>query len=278
MMRIDESKLPEPPVGAHLVSPRTGFSHHGLYIGGGKVIHYSGMAKTLRLKDIPELPNLIRYGCIVKTSLRMFCDGHGFRVQEHPRAKFSGEAAVARAKTRLYERSYYLYSNNCEHFVNWCIDDSFRSPVILRLLLVYAIIGFVVHRLLLSRHVSLGLSGKGRLALGGFFAVIGAVAIGHFIEDSLQPSQGLSGLERKNRRYGRIGVRVGIVLAILFSLFGIRRGWKKFASFTPYFLPLWGGLGTYFVCQALDHGKKKGNPVQCVKSTGAQAPGSASQV
>src|SRR5574344_2117531 len=89
---------------------------------------------------------------------------------------------------------------------------------------------------------------------------------------------GVVGLERKNRRYGRIGVRVGIVLAILFSLLGIRRGWKKFASFTPYFLPLWGGLGTYFVCQALDRGKKKKNPVQCVKSTGVQAPGSASQV
>jgi hypothetical protein len=250
-MAIDESKLPEPPVGAHLVSPRKGFSHHGLYIGGGRVIHYSGMARTLGVKDIPRLPHLIRYGCIVKTSLSRFCEGHGFKVRKHPKAKFSGIAAVERAKKRLYERSYYLYSNNCEHFVNWCIDDTFRSPLITKLLLVFALLGFLVHRLLVSK-LGRSMPQRDRLILGGAFATSGALAIGHFTQAALQPAVGVRGRERRNRYFGRIGTRIGVMLAIPLSLLGIKRGWRLFASFVPYFVPVWCGLGTYFVAREID--------------------------
>lgn len=31
-------------IGDHLVSTRLGYTHHGLYLGGDTVIHYSGMA------------------------------------------------------------------------------------------------------------------------------------------------------------------------------------------------------------------------------------------
>lgn len=250
-MMIDESQLPEPPIGAHLVSPRKGFSHHGLYIGGGRVIHYSGMARTLGLKDIPKLPHLIRYGCIVKTSMKRFCEGHGFKVRKHPKAKFSGIAAVERAKKRLYERSYYLYSNNCEHFVNWCIDDTFRSPLITRLLLVFALVGFLVHRLLVSK-LGRKMPEKDRMILGGAFAVFGALAMGHFTQSALQPAIGVRGRERRNRYFGRIGTRIGVLLAIPLSLLGIKRGWRLFASFVPYFVPVWSGLGTYFVAREID--------------------------
>ena len=44
MAKVDISTLPEPPIGAHLITSRKGYNHHGLYIGRGKVIHYSGMA------------------------------------------------------------------------------------------------------------------------------------------------------------------------------------------------------------------------------------------
>ena len=32
----------EAPLGAHLVTPRGLYTHHGLYIGRGRVIHYAG--------------------------------------------------------------------------------------------------------------------------------------------------------------------------------------------------------------------------------------------
>ncbi|EFL5564207.1 hydrolase, partial [Escherichia coli] len=30
-------------LGAHLSSDRPGYTHHGIYVGNGKVIHYSGL-------------------------------------------------------------------------------------------------------------------------------------------------------------------------------------------------------------------------------------------
>jgi cell wall-associated NlpC family hydrolase len=34
--------MPLPQSGDHLVSPRTGYQHHGLYLGDHQVIHYQG--------------------------------------------------------------------------------------------------------------------------------------------------------------------------------------------------------------------------------------------
>ena len=36
-------------------------------------------------------------------------------------------AAVERARSRLGEDRYRLWSNNCEHFVHWCLTGSARS-------------------------------------------------------------------------------------------------------------------------------------------------------
>ena len=241
---LDESKIQEPPVGAHLVSPRTAFNHHGIYIGRGRVIHYSGMARTLSRKDILKLPGLIRYGCVVKTSIKKFCDGHGFRVVEHPRAKFTGEAAVERAKKRLYERSYYLYSNNCEHFVNWCIDDTFKSPAVTRLLIGFALVGFLLHALgivKLTRRLPFG----NRLLLSGGSALIGSFIVAHFTQSALQPAEGIRGRERRNRYFGRIGSWIGFALSPLFAVFGIRKKWTLSESLLPFFLPLLFGMTTY---------------------------------
>ena len=51
--------LPQP--GDHLVSPRTGYQHHGLYLGDHQVIHYLGFSAG-------ELS-----GQITITSLAEFC-------------------------------------------------------------------------------------------------------------------------------------------------------------------------------------------------------------
>ena len=36
---------PEPPMGAHVVTQRRAYTHHGIYVGSGKVIHYAGLAQ-----------------------------------------------------------------------------------------------------------------------------------------------------------------------------------------------------------------------------------------
>lgn len=95
--------------GDHLVSPRTGYSHHGLYLGKDKVIHYTGFSSG-RHK-----------GRIAITSLEEFCAGEGFSIQTYPFRMYTHEESAKRALSRLGEDWYDILLNNCEHFISWCI-------------------------------------------------------------------------------------------------------------------------------------------------------------
>jgi len=44
--------------------------------------------------------------------------------------EFPAEEVVQRAQSRLGERSYDLWNNNCEHFANWCRSGDHSSPQI----------------------------------------------------------------------------------------------------------------------------------------------------
>jgi hypothetical protein len=101
--------------GAHLVSRRAGYSHHGIYVGAGRVVHYAGLCTSLHRGPIEEV------------SLERFAAGHEVAVVAHPFAAFTGEQAVARARSRLGEDRYRLLTNNCEHFCTWCVEGKGRS-------------------------------------------------------------------------------------------------------------------------------------------------------
>jgi len=103
------------PLASHLITPRTGYTHHGLYVGNGRVIHYSGFARGFQGGPINEV------------SLSEFHDGKGYRIEPHHNSPFTPEEVVARARSRMTEEKYSLVANNCEHFVNWCIDNYHSS-------------------------------------------------------------------------------------------------------------------------------------------------------
>jgi HRAS-like suppressor 3 len=103
------------PVGAHVASPRRGYVHHGIYAGNGRVIHYAGFHRAYRRGPVEE------------TTLERFTRGRGLQVRAHAAPRYEGAAVVARARTRLGENRYRLWSNNCEHFVEWCIAGTGRS-------------------------------------------------------------------------------------------------------------------------------------------------------
>ena len=104
----------EPPVGAHLVTPRWGnlYTHHGVYVGGFEVIHYGGFSGGG--SDAVERVSLLDFS--------QYSDekSPGFMVIHHPESSVSGEEAKQRAERRIGEDEYNLISNNCEHFANWC--------------------------------------------------------------------------------------------------------------------------------------------------------------
>ena len=104
-----------PPLAAHIVSSRTGYTHHGIYIGDGKVVHYAGLSRGWRSAPVEEV------------SLAEFSRGRPVRVRTHIQPRFDRSDVVARARSRLGEDSYRILSNNCEHFCEWCVCGESRS-------------------------------------------------------------------------------------------------------------------------------------------------------
>ena len=105
----------QPARGAHLVTPWLGFAHHGLYVGDGRVVHYGAL-----LYDIVRRP-------VEEVTLEGFAGGRPIFVVEHGESCLDTEEVIRRALSRLGEKRYRLFTNNCEHFVEWCLHDVARS-------------------------------------------------------------------------------------------------------------------------------------------------------
>jgi hypothetical protein len=109
-------------VGAHLVSEREGFAHHGIYAGRGRVIHYGGFDRSMMRRPVEYV------------SLHDFAAGRDVTVATEPDAFYTGLDTLRRAKSRLGEDQYRLLTNNCEHFSTWCVRGVARSDQVRRCL------------------------------------------------------------------------------------------------------------------------------------------------
>lgn len=166
-------------IGAHVVAPRTGYTHHGIYVGDGRVVHYSGLADGLSSGPVNEV------------SFDEFAGGAEVEVAIHPRRKFTPEEVVRRARSRIGEALYCIATNNCEHFCNWCIEDKHHSPQV--------------------RRAAIGIGGTA-LASSGLASSIAvpAVAAAVLINSTiLADDSGLSSDERRARARGRAGAYAG---------------------------------------------------------------------
>ena len=114
------------PVGTHLAARRPGYTHHGIYVGHGRVIHYAGLSRHFS------------GGPVEVISLSEFSAGFGLYLVPHPNSRYTGFEIARRAATRLGEQNYKLLTNNCEHLCLWCVlghgrsdqvDACLRNPV-----------------------------------------------------------------------------------------------------------------------------------------------------
>jgi hypothetical protein len=105
----------EPPLGSHLITPRRGYLHHGVYVGARKVVHYSGLAHGLRGGPVEEV------------SIVHFARGQRIWVRSGPPDVFDVRDVIRRARSRVGEDRYRLLTNNCEHFCEWCLHGDARS-------------------------------------------------------------------------------------------------------------------------------------------------------
>ncbi|MFM0640702.1 lecithin retinol acyltransferase family protein [Paraburkholderia metrosideri] len=111
----NEASTIDLPIGAHLVTQRSGYEHHGIYVGNGRVVHYAGFASSAHRGPVEEV------------ELTRFAAGHPLTIRPAPSARFVGDEAVRRARSRLGENRYRLLTNNCEHFCAWCLLGESRS-------------------------------------------------------------------------------------------------------------------------------------------------------
>jgi hypothetical protein len=105
----------EPQPGSHLISPRRGYMHHGIYIGDGKVVHYAGLARGQFRGRIEEV------------SLVQFAYGHSVWTRSADLPAFVPQEVIRRARSRVGENRYRILRNNCEHFCEWCLRGESRS-------------------------------------------------------------------------------------------------------------------------------------------------------
>src|ERR1700704_1091050 len=67
-----------PLAGTHLVTPRHGYNHHGIYLGDGKVMHYAGLCGSLHSASVEEV------------SIAHFAAGHVIWIKPTPFPKYVG--------------------------------------------------------------------------------------------------------------------------------------------------------------------------------------------
>lgn len=208
--------------GQHLVVGRVGYTHHGLGIGTGKVIHYSGLANGLESGPV----------CIV--SLKTFSGDSQIQIKVHKNRRYPRMISIKRAKSRLGEDAYSLYGNNCEHFVEWCITGDHSSeqvdralPVVAKMATMGAARGAAT--IVASTGTVAGLSGSGVMSGlaatggvigGGAVAGIGVLAGSGGLGAAalmnstiLKDDKHLSKSERQARSVGRKATYVGAAAA-----------------------------------------------------------------
>ena len=112
----------EPPIGAHIVTPRRSYTHHCIYVGRGRVVQYGGLVRGLSRGPVEEV------------SLSQFAQRRPIWIRMAQSTWLDPDEVVRRARRRLGENRYDVLRNNCEHFCEWCVRGEHRSYQVDRLL------------------------------------------------------------------------------------------------------------------------------------------------
>lgn len=104
------------------------YTHHGIDLGDGRVIQYSGLASPGRLS-----------GCVTIVSMEEFAADYEVKAFLYPAVyrlndgsevildiTHTPDEIVARALSREGEDCYALFANNCEHFCHWAVSGDHR--------------------------------------------------------------------------------------------------------------------------------------------------------
>ena len=126
--------------GDHIHVRRHGlfYSHHGIYVGDDKVIHYRGAGKKEK-----------RDAIVRETSLGKFLGGGILRRHDYKKRLLPSEI-VKRTRDLLGEERYSIVFNNCEHFAAYCATGNKKSKQVRKALGTFGVLAVgsiaILHR------------------------------------------------------------------------------------------------------------------------------------
>lgn len=100
--------------GDHIYVRRVGYTHHGVEVNDGMVIHFTGT------------PGSKRDAMIRRESIEVFRGSGVVEIRRYEQ-RLEPDVAVERAESKLGQSGYNLYANNCEHFARWCVTGDHKS-------------------------------------------------------------------------------------------------------------------------------------------------------
>ena len=99
--------------------PKKFYTHHGIYAGNGKVIHFTG---SIREKEHP----MVR-----ETDIEKFAKNGIVKPRIYKNRIPHGKTLLTAKKSLSYDR-YSFFWNNCEHFATYCALGKKRSGQVIR--------------------------------------------------------------------------------------------------------------------------------------------------
>ena len=137
-------------LGDHIKTKRAGglYTHHGIDMGDGTVIHFSGE------------PSNFRAAVVCRITLEEFLQGGEALVVEHDAPVLSPEETARLAESLIGARGYHPLRNNCEHFTTYCKTGRKNSPQARRFIRAAVAAGFTA--LAVGAHVAGQLRKRGR--------------------------------------------------------------------------------------------------------------------
>ncbi|XP_046560867.1 phospholipase A and acyltransferase 3-like [Haliotis rubra] len=96
------------------------YSHWGVYIGDGFVIHLASLdGESFRKTE----KAVVRRDKIQDVAKKCKMNKNNSKGRRYRLKTFSKSEIVERAKSQLGRKGYNMLASNCEHFVSWCCYD-----------------------------------------------------------------------------------------------------------------------------------------------------------
>lgn len=101
-------------MGDHVYVQRVGYTHHGVEVADGMVIHFTGTPSN-------------KLGATIRRETLAVFKGSGMVEVRRYDTRLEPAVVVERAESKLGQSGYNLYANNCEHFARWCVTGDHKS-------------------------------------------------------------------------------------------------------------------------------------------------------